>query len=629
MDKKIVFFTLVLIFAITAGNQQTWVEITNIKVSPSEIYAGDTFLLKFQVRNILNIDVSDFSVQIQAPRPFEDLSGTVSYIGDLGPNESKEVRFRIRVDDNTLEGTYPITVLSTMEGQTKSITSVAVVEINRVGFTATNTINIRVDGRPEVVSSPVSFTPTTIYDDSDMSVTIKLYNNGTTTAENVKISTKNTKYINAKATTQDIFVGDIKAQSHSLVTLYYHIPGDTVKGTYTIPYSVKYEKKEMGYSFNDVFDIEIDNKDDEEPILDISLISSVPKRLAADDIVTLTFLVTNTGEEIDDEAQNIMFELQGKEHIIALDNSNKQSLGTLPAQKSTKVMAQIYIDSEIEFGKHSITASIISDTATVTKNIPIKIEQKAPFLFVSLIDSHPKKIYKGDTVTLTFSIHNSADERWDIAEDVIVSAHSKEPLSIHYSSDSKMLGDIAPKASMTYTITVEVDENAKPGKHPLYAGHTHNKGSGERLFEIEVEEKSDFEIINSMDSVYPDSKDIPVQFTIKNTGSVIAEEVKVTLLANYPFTPTGKTFFAKNIAPEESRDITFHIDVDSDATAQDYPVELYIEWKENDDIFALEKGSFVTVIKKPETEKRKPYLGIVGAIILVLGIITLINKRTS
>ena len=78
----------------------------------------------------------------------------------------------------------------------------------------------------------------------------------------------------------------------------------------------------------------------------------------------------------------------------------------------------------------------------------------------------------------------------------------------------------------------------------------------------------------------PGATDLPVTFTIRNTGTVAAQEVQLNLQSTYPLTPISSTYYVSNLAPGATTNVTFLASVDSQGVPSTYPVTIYEQWKQ-------------------------------------------------
>jgi hypothetical protein len=100
---------------------------------------------------------------------------------------------------------------------------------------------------------------------------------------------------------------------------------------------------------------------------------------------------------------------------------------------------------------------------------------------------------------------------------------------------------------------------------------------------VTLHSEADFEIKPVQNLVKAGESEQMVSFTVKNTGTKAAEDIRLTLRANYPFTPVGNEYYIERLAPGEATVAEFHVDVDSDAAKQRYPIDVVIKWKEEED----------------------------------------------
>ncbi|MEE9474858.1 MAG: hypothetical protein V3V36_04215, partial [Candidatus Hydrothermarchaeaceae archaeon] len=75
----------------------------------------------------------------------------------------------------------------------------------------------------------------------------------------------------------------------------------------------------------------------------------------------------------------------------------------------------------------------------------------------------------------------------------------------------------------------------------------------------------------------------------------------------------------------ESAHVSFHVDVDSNAASQKYPVDIIIQWKEDDKQYSDTKSSFIEVF--PVKDSLKIYAAIAVCAIAFLIILIRIGKR--
>lgn len=230
--------------------------------------------------------------------------------------------------------------------------------------------------------------------------------------------------------------------------------------------------------------------------------------------------------------------------------------------------------------------------------IPLQIMvDGTPEISVFVKDSEPSKVRPGDLVELTLQVVNIGTEK---AKNVLIYTGTVDDVEVLWFSKAFYVGDIETWGTGDAVVQADVDDYAGPGEYILPVRVAYETPGGEAITQetsinIVVEEEADFKIIPGSNRVIAGAMENQVSFNLENTGTKGAKEVKVILKAAYPFTPTGNEYFVGRLDPGENRDISFHVDTDSDADTQRYPVDIVIQWKEDSDDYIKSKGTFIDV----------------------------------
>jgi hypothetical protein len=254
--------------------------------------------------------------------------------------------------------------------------------------------------------------------------------------------------------------------------------------------------------------------------------------------------------------------------------------------------------------------------------IPILIKVKGrPRIEVFVKSSQPYQIRSGDGAKVLLKAVNTGTEE---ARNVLVFPKSIDIIDVLWFSRSIYVGDISPQKSKTAELSIDVKESIEAKEYALPIDITYETPDGENISTsgevvISIKESADFSISPVLNSVNTGEKEKTVIFNIKNSGNAVAKEVRATLRANYPFTPTGNEFFIGKLEPGESVNVSFHVDVDSDASPQRYPIDLIVEWEEDDNRYTKMRSSFIDVFKSAYNWQIYAVVG--GAVIIILAIL--------
>ena len=253
-------------------------------------------------------------------------------------------------------------------------------------------------------------------------------------------------------------------------------------------------------------------------------------------------------------------------------------------------------------------------------------------LNIENVDIYPDKIAAESNFTFTANIRNVADREFYALRLTLQGGFPFSKTSPIY---SLYVGTIRSNEAIPISVNLSVDKDAEAKEYPLQivANYYVNEPSISRSYFIthnevlasivKIDKGVDLEIEKTVfpQKLVSDIKDAPIQVSLRNTGNKPAHEIKLTLAAQYPFIPSGKSFFIDEIKPGETKEAIFHIDVDSAASSQIYPIDLSIEWKENDLLYSTTKSFGIPVEKSSNVPE---FLNTKTIILVVAGIVAII-----
>ncbi|WP_456474668.1 COG1361 S-layer family protein [Candidatus Pyrohabitans sp.] len=376
----------------------------------------------------------------------------------------------------------------------------------------------------------------------------------------------------------------------------------------------------------------------------ISDLTLSPEEIHPGDNFTLSFTVRNVWEWFGSVEDAYVY-LEGEYPFLEVSPTQPKRLRglgfELPGWKGSgaSVSYNMSVDPTAEAGEYTIKAVLTytrySDAIgtrggrerfTEIHPITITVYGK-PEVEVYVKSSTPAKPRPGDTFKLAVKAVNLGS---DMARNLLIYPRDVPGLDVLWSSESIYLGDIPAKGSASAGITIEAEDALKPGEYSLpvriaYQDRKLHWVSKNASLRISIYEEAEFEVKPVHSLVTTGESQQRVNFTVANTGTKPAEEIRLTLRANYPFTPVGNEYYIERLAPGEEAIAEFHVDVDSDASQQRYPVDVVIKWKEDDEERVKVKYSYVEVQRK---EERLGYYiaALLGATILLAALIKL-RKR--
>lgn len=260
-------------------------------------------------------------------------------------------------------------------------------------------------------------------------------------------------------------------------------------------------------------------------------------------------------------------------------------------------MEKIILLSALLFAFLSISSSVFAQAISSVTN-PLSLENVSTSL---------SRVYVGSNFTMTGTIRNVADRGLTNIE---VTVQGGFPFSKTSPLTSFYVGSLAPNQTYVFSVPLSIDNDATNQQYSLqfvanYAVYDPavtkiaNVVSSETMSaSVKVDKGADLEIVNATfpQPMTPDAKGAVIVVYIQNMGINSADQVEFNLAAQYPFTPSGKTFFVDQINPGETVAATFHVDVDSSAAAQNFPLDMTINWKEGNNQYSSTKTFGIPVI---------------------------------
>ena len=344
------------------------------------------------------------------------------------------------------------------------------------------------------------------------------------------------------------------------------------------------------------------------------------------------------------EAKEVYIYLEGGYPLLNISPTESYYIKTLGYESSSKTSAPFYFDLTVDKsapgGFYEVNAVLsyrrYTDVVGVSGGygryedvVPILVKVKGkPDIKVFVKSSKPGEIKSGEEAEIQLEAVNVGTEE---ARNILIFPGSIPEIEVLWFSRTVYVGDVAPQKSKTALISIDAEENIDAGEYALPLNVTYETLDGELLSEfgeirIPIEESVDFAIKPVSNTAIAGVKEKMITFDLKNTGDNLAEEVKATLRASYPFTPTGNEYFIGELKPGGSTEVSFHVDLDSDAATQKYPIDIIIQWEEDDVENSMTKSSFVDVSSVESDFERYSWI-IAGFFVILIFLIRIKKKK--
>ncbi len=205
------------------------VVVSGYHITQGSATVGKDFTLSLTLTNTENDTCAqDVTTTLQAGSPFILRGVTAVHAGTVcGPN-STTVDIPMRIDPSGTGGFYQITVSN--DYQTSLYAE----------YTTTSTINVFVNGTPQLAANVARSSPVDVYPGDTATVTVNVQNDGTFTARSVTASLSATPPVTVEWAGQNASLGSIATQQGRTTDFSVKIPKDAPAKDYNMTLHVRY-----------------------------------------------------------------------------------------------------------------------------------------------------------------------------------------------------------------------------------------------------------------------------------------------------------------------------------------------------------------------------------------------------
>jgi len=331
------------------------------------------------------------------------------------------------------------------------------------------------------------------------------------------------------------------------------------------------------------------------------------------------------------EINGLVFELQ-PEYPFFFDGSDKavKEVGSWEGNSKDDEYYTLYyklkVDDDALEGSYKLKLRYKHDKIEgwATKEFDVRVADRArPDLVIGTLQTSPAKLLPDiEEAKLELSLENIGDGD---AENVVADIELPEGFRASYAySDRSNLGTIEADGSDTATLYIDIDEGVKSGLHKARLNVKYKEADDEDNeykeivlpLELPVHSKPMFKIVSSK-TVPADIRPgdaVELRVVLKNVGNKEAESVSLRAFkeSSQPFEFDEKSDFVGRLKPGDSGEAVIKFDVDPDADAKKYILDLEIRSIYEDEVLVQDKTA---VIKVADGDKHS--INAVGALIVV------------
>ncbi len=267
-----------------------------------------------------------------------------------------------------------------------------------------------------------------------------------------------------------------------------------------------------------------------------------------------------------------------------------------------------------------------------TNSVTVYVSGNAE-LNAHITKSNPLKIYPGNTATISVLIENDGTFEAQNINGVLSFDNS---LRVMPNQNFAYIGSLKPKQSATADFSIEIPKDAQAQNYPMHLALSYIEDGNAKTKNISlvlnVEKKALFQASNNdRSTLYPNSLGKTVDIKLTNTGTATANQIKIQLQPQFPFTTDGSIKYLNNLSQGESRDVQFVVNVDKSATVGTYALDLVIYFKDDQGNILQDTTTASMTIKKESLSQKifidYWYLWIIVPIGLIFILVKLLRKK--
>ena len=278
--------------------------------------------------------------------------------------------------------------------------------------------------------------------------------------------------------------------------------------------------------------------------------------------------------------------------------SGRQRVGTVTPRGSSTVGLTFEVDEDAEPGVYEIPVTfeyeyvsfavsddmgtsrsyeIVRSDETERETVTVRVEETVD---LDVLSVSGEGLRPGDDGVVTATFRNGGDER---ARDARLRLVNSPPFEAR--DGTKHVGEVPPGESATVSFRVSVGDSYTEGDAAAkFALEYEDENGVTRETEPEtggvgIAGDADFSVEAEAEAMYVDSVGA-VHTTVTNTGNTSVENARFVLQESPPFQPVSNKASLGGLAPGESAEASFRVEVSDRAVAQSYPVEGHVEYQD-------------------------------------------------
>ncbi len=365
--------------------------------------------------------------------------------------------------------------------------------------------------------------------------------------------------------------------------------------------------------------------------------------------VPITIYLTNYGNT---PAYNVTVTLLSEPPQLSIVNTT-QHLPALPPGQPVPLTFYAYVPSYIPQGNYTLELGIDYFTGVDSVINATLIVPQEPIVYIQSVATNPPEVFQGYPMAqLVLSIVNIGSGIAYDAE-LYINCTGASPLV----SMPLVLGAIPPGKPIQLTIPISLPSS--PGNYTMVITVAYDGGSTTRYYQLNVRPRANLVVVGvsypqppspslsnlgallstiTSPTLSPGESKVPITITIMNEGPVEAKNIVVTISTGQVIQPhvsssnplsalTASQAFIGDLRPGQEINVTFLVDVDSNARPGSYPLVLMFVWNQTGSMYPLTESVTTYVDVKPAPNVLLWIVLVLIIIVIVIGIIAAVRRR--
>lgn len=362
---------------------------------------------------------------------------------------------------------------------------------------------------------------------------------------------------------------------------------------------------------------------------DFEIINTDPAPIQAGEYADITIRLT--ASPLENEYRNMVIQLRDNDDIRIVGDQNI-NIGSLTARSPITRTFRMYFSDDIPEGEATIPFLIKSNQKDREINTRIFIQDAAdlPELEIGQVTTVPDTLLPDtDNNELNIVLQNLGEREAQLVKAELHTNETGITESTAYSlTDSVSSIQDGQEATLDFTIDVDeaVRDDVPATLHLRYrskrsATDTYEQFTKDIPLRLPIDDAPFLEISQANITPIPQgTTENDVTFTVTNTGSETADEVRIRLFPDisYPFIFEATTLYiSSELPPGESVTQQATLEVTDDAQLRDYPIRAELESLVSEALYTRDDTLTVRVTDGTGFSTRTVGIGIIATVVLI------------